>query len=442
MKSFYAVVANALIASLASTFVWFAVTFWAYLETRSVIATSIMAGIFLATTAISGIFLGSLVDRFSKKTALILSVCGSLVMFSGALLVLLASPPEAFRSVANPAFWAFVALVLFGALMGNMRGIALSTLVTILVPEGERDRANGLVGTANGVSFLVASIFSGLGVGFLGIVWVVGITLIVSSASLLHLLTLRINEPRAAHHEAADASRSIDLRGTIAVVLAVPGLAGLILFNTFNNLLGGVFISLMDAYGLQLMSVQAWGILWGFLSLGFIIGGMGVARWGLGASPLRTMFLANIVIWLISTFFTIQSSVLLLAIGSLFYLALIPVIEAAEQTILQRAIPLERQGRVFGFAQSIEQAASPLMAFLIGPVAQIFFIPFMTDGAGAQLIGGWFGTGIDRGIALVFVVTGIIGLCMTLLAMQSSAYRLLSRHTTAPASSEPSAAIG
>ena len=39
LKTFYAVVANALAASLTNTFVWFAVTFWVYLETRSVIAT-------------------------------------------------------------------------------------------------------------------------------------------------------------------------------------------------------------------------------------------------------------------------------------------------------------------------------------------------------------------------------------------------------------------
>ena len=52
-----------------------------------------------------------------------------------------------------------------------MRAIALSTLVTILVPEGGRDRANGLVGTANGVAFLAASVLSGLAIGFLGVTW-------------------------------------------------------------------------------------------------------------------------------------------------------------------------------------------------------------------------------------------------------------------------------
>ena len=185
-------------------------------------------------------------------------------------------------------------------------------------------------------------------------------------------------------------------------------------------------MSLMDAYGLSLVSVQVWGVLWGFLSLGFIVGGLVVAKKGLGENPLRTLFLANIAMWTIAIFFTIQASIVLLAIGLFIYLCLIPVVEASEQTIIQTVIPPERQGRVFGFAQSIEQAASPLTAFAIGPIAQFIFIPFMTTGAGAPIIGTWFGTGTARGIALLFTVTGLIGLIVTVIAMRSRSYQKLS----------------
>src|SRR5262245_39472102 len=85
MKTFYAVLANSLPASLANTFVWFAATFWAYLETKSVIATSVMAGVYTITVAFSGFFLGSLVDRYHKKTAMLLSSGLSLLFFIAAL---------------------------------------------------------------------------------------------------------------------------------------------------------------------------------------------------------------------------------------------------------------------------------------------------------------------------------------------------------------------
>jgi DHA3 family multidrug efflux protein-like MFS transporter len=201
----------------------------------------------------------------------------------------------------------------------------------------------------------------------------------------------------------------------------------LILFSTFNNFLGGVFMALMDAYGLSLVSVEVWGFIWAFLSTGFIVGGLVIAKVGLGKNPVRTLLLANVILWVISSVFTIQASLLLLVVGMYIYMLLVPYIEASEQTILQKVVPYERQGRVFGFAQSVEQSASPLTAFMIGPIAQFIFIPFMTTGAGVTMLGGWFGTGADRGIALVFTITGIIGLIATLLALTTKYYRQLSK---------------
>ncbi len=104
-KLFYAVLANSVVASITNTFVWFAVTFWVYLETRSVIATSMMAGIFTLTTALSGFFLGSLVDRYPKKTTMMLSSLGSLGLYAAALLIYVSASPAALRDVSNPLLW-------------------------------------------------------------------------------------------------------------------------------------------------------------------------------------------------------------------------------------------------------------------------------------------------------------------------------------------------
>lgn len=423
-QTFYAVLANSLLASLTNTFVWFAVTFWVYLQTRSVLAMSVMAGVYLVTVALSGFFLGSLVDRYQKKTAMLLSSFCSLILYILAYIIFVSTPSSVFTNPASVPLWGFITLALVGAIAGNIRTIALPTLVTILIPEAERDKANGLVGTANGVSFLMASIFSGMAIGFLGAYWMLVFAIGLMILAILHLVTIAIPEKGVVHLE--HQAHAIDIRGTIRAIHLVPGLFGLIFFNCFNNFLGGVFMSLMDAYGLSLVSVQVWGTLWGFLSIGFIVGGLVVARIGLGQSPLKTLFLANMIMWMIATLFTIQASIALLAIGVFIYMCLIPVVEASEQTIIQAVIPLERQGRVFGFAQSIEQAASPLTAFMIGPIAQFIFIPFMTTGTGVDLIGSWFGTGADRGIALLFTVTGLIGLIVTLLAMRSRSYRKLS----------------
>jgi DHA3 family multidrug efflux protein-like MFS transporter len=297
-------------------------------------------------------------------------------------------------------------------------------LVTILIPEDDRAKANGLTGTAFGIAFLICSAISGLLVGAGGMYYVLILGIVMMIFSILHMWFLPIPEKEIVHLEHQQGK--VDLRGTFAVVAAIPGLMALILFSTINNFLGGTFMGLMDAYGLSLVSVQTWGLLFAVISCGFIVGGLVISKYGLGKNPLVAMFAANIIIWIISAVFTIQPSIILLAVGMFIYISVVPFIEAAEQTILQKVVPQERQGRVFGFAQSVEQSASPLTTFLIGPIAETFFIPFMTTGAGVGLIGSWFGTGPARGIALVFVVTGIIGLILTIVAMNTKYYKLLS----------------
>ncbi len=429
MKTFYFTLGNSLAAFMINTFVWFAVTFWVYLETKSVIATAVMAGIYTSTVALSGLFLGSLVDRYPKKNVMMLSSICSLALYILAYSIFVVTPLEVFRDTSSVSLWAFIVLALFGAIAGNLRGIALSTLVTIMVAEEVRDKANGLVGTANGIAFLGASIFSGLVIGYLGIGWMLGIAIGLTLLIIAHLATLQIPDFAKKDPGTTEEQRGrVDIRGTIRAVRSVPGLFALIFFHTFNNFLGGIFMALMDAYGLLLVSVQVWGALWGFLSLAFIVGGLVVARKGLGRNPLRTLFLANMAMWSSCCVFTLQPSVVLLTIGLFVWLSLIPAVEAAEQTILQKVVSPERQGRVFGFAQSVEQSASPITAFLIGPIAQLIFIPFMTTGTGVDLLGWWFGTGPDRGLALLFTVAGFIGLIVTILAMRSKSYHLLARN--------------
>lgn len=423
MKTFYQVLINSVLSNITNMTIWFAMIFFMYLETKSVTATSIVSGIYLVLTASLGIWFGSLVDHNKKKNVMILSGVISLIIYIAGFVMYIALPAETWKDPTSVILWVFNVLLLVGVIAGNIRSIAVPTLVTILIPEDDRAKANGLVGTAFGIAFLICSAISGLLVGAGGMYYVLMLGIGMMIFSILHIWFLPIPEKEIVHLENQP---KVDLRGTYAVVVAIPGLMALILFSTINNFLGGTFMGLMDAYGLSLVSVETWGLLFAVISCGFIVGGLYISKYGLGKNPLFAMFAANIIIWIISAVFTIQPSIILLAVGMFIYISVVPFIEAAEQTILQKVVPHERQGRVFGFAQSVEQSAAPLTTFLIGPIAETFFIPFMTTGAGVGLIGSWFGTGPARGIALVFTVTGIIGLILTIIAMNTKYYKLLS----------------
>ena len=106
--------------------------------------------------------------------------------------------------------------------------------------------------------------------------------------------------------------------------------------------------------------------------------------------------------------FTIRDWWWLYAVGILLYMTLIPAVEAAEQTVIQKVVPFATQGRVFGFAAAFESAAAPITAFLIAPIAQFLIIPYMDSQAGQDAFGWLLGDGEARGIALVFLFAGLI----------------------------------
>lgn len=373
---FLHILGNTILAGFSNMFLWFALVFWAYLETRSVMITSLIGGLYMILTLCGGMYFGSLVDHHRKKLVMGYSTLISTLFYAGAFLLYLSQSAEVWKDASHPLVWCFITLIMIGAVVGNIRMIALSTMVTLLFEEKDRDKANGQIGMTNGLLFTVVSVFSGITVGQLGMGWALAFTLIASLLSLLHLIPLTFpQEP----HELLEVKpeKKIDLKGTIAMISGISGLWAMIVFAMWNNFLGGVFMSLMDAYGLMLVSVETWGIMLAVTSTGFIFGGMYVAKYGLGKNPVRTLLLMNIIMWTNCIFFTGISSIILTGVGFFLFMFFHPIAEACEQTIFQKVVPFERQGRVFGFAQSVEQVASPLTAFFIGPIAELFVIPFM-----------------------------------------------------------------
>ncbi|MGF3053967.1 MFS transporter [Microbacterium sp. YY-03] len=320
--------------------------FWVYLETKSLLASGVIGGAYMLLVAVFGMVFGAIVDHLRKKTAMLISSLTTLTTYAIGLVMFSLFSEATLLDWRGPWFWIFVIIVLIGSVVENMRNIALSTTVTLLVPPDRRDKANGLVGTISGIGFLVTSVFSGLSVGLLGMHVTILIAVIATAVALVHLLVISIPEPV----KVRSGEGRVNFRGAIPVILAVPGLLALLLFTT-----------------------------------------------------------------------------------------LMPAAEAAEQTILQRVIPYEKQGRVFGFAMTVEVSAAPITAFLIGPIAEFIVVPYMNSDAG-QVTWGWLlGEGEARGVALVFVLASLIMLIAVLLAFMSRPYRNLSK---AFAAAPPPAVFG
>jgi DHA3 family multidrug efflux protein-like MFS transporter len=422
MTPFNRFLINTLLAGIASNTIWFALVFWIYLELGNLTASSIIAAIFPLTSSILGIYFGKLVDSRSKKTSMAVSSALSLFMFAVASVVFVFVPMHQLLDLYSLWLWVGATAILVGAVSNNLRLITLATLVTELVPQEGHDKANGRIGVVNGVAFALTSVFSGLLIGSIGMANTVYVVTIFSAVVLIDCLIIPY-QPKQLVDAAGVSPHSIS--DGLKYLMGIPGLFALILFTTFNNFLAGVFMALADPYGLELVSVQLWGFVWGFLSLVYIVGGLLVSRYGLGRSPLRTLMISNGMVWVMCIVFPLYSNIWITIAGISVYMIAFPFVEAAEQTIIQKVVEPEKQGRVFGTAQSIEMLASPITALSVGPLTQEIVLPFIQEGLGYDLIGIWFGSSITRAIALVFIVSGVVGVIATILAFRSKQYSVL-----------------
>lgn len=418
---------NSLIANVVTSFLWFALVFWLYLETKSVLVTGVLGGTYMLLVALSSMSFGTIVDHHKKKLVMMVSNIISFGAFLLAGIMFLVCGETVLLDVSGPLLWLFSGVILAGAVAGNMRNIALSTTVTLLVPAEKRANANGLVGTVSGIGFIVTSVFSGLSIGILGMGWTLGIAIALMAATVLQLILVKIPEKDIVL-EPGVKHKKVDIRGSIAAIVAVPGLFGLLIFSTFNNLIGGVYMALMDPYGLTIFSVEMWGIVFGIAGTGFVIGGALVAKFGLGKNPIKTLLYAVIVMGAVGALFTIREWWWVFVTGIWVYMVIMPIAEAAEQTIIQRVVPYKKQGRVFGFAQAFESAAAPITAFIVAPIAEFLIIPYMNSAEGKGSLGWLLGEGEARGIALVFLFSGLIMVLAACMAFMTKSYVKLAEH--------------
>ncbi|WP_436416079.1 MFS transporter [Petrimonas sp.] len=425
MKRFLHILINTAVANTSTFFLWSALSFWLYLETHSVLILSILSGTFMTLVTLSGMFFGTIVDKHRKKKVMGVSSVVAIALLLLAASVFLIFDRQDIADMSSPAFWIFSLSILMSALVSNLRSIALSTTVSILVEKENYAKANGMVGMVQGFGMIANTVFSGLVIGQLGLEWAMYITLIMSGLALFHLFFVPIPEDHL-HHDPEVLNKQVDFKGAIKAIRSVPGLMPLIFFTTFNNFIGGIFMVLLDPYGLEMFSVELWGILLGITGTGFIFGGMAITRKGLGKRPLRTLLYGYVIASMISLLFTVREWAWLFLAGIFLYMFFVPFIEAAEQTIIQTVVPKIKQGRVFGFAQTVESAATPISSYLIGPIAQFSIIPFMESDAGKQTFGWLLGEGNARGIALTFVLSGVFMLILSMLAFRTKAYHRLS----------------
>lgn len=164
------------------------------------LATGIIGGAYMLLVAVLSLVFGVIVDHNKKYKVMVISSVVTLVFYVFAGIGFLLHTESQLTNLAAYPFYLLSGLILIGSVVENMRNIALSTTVTLLVDPDVRDKANGMVGAVQGVAFMVTSVFSGLSIGFLGMGWTLAVAILLTAVSFVHLISMvRIPEKDIYH---------------------------------------------------------------------------------------------------------------------------------------------------------------------------------------------------------------------------------------------------
>jgi len=380
------------ISLLGSQMVQFALIWWLTKTTESatVLTTATLVGIL--PSVVLGPFVGALVDRWNRRKILIIADTS----IAGVTLVL-----AYLFSIGLVNIWVIYLMLFLRALGGGFHGPAMSASTSLMVPNDQLTRIQGINQTLHaGLNIVSAP----LGALLLEILYVQGVLLIdvVSAAfAIIPLFFIAIPQPeKKAISDEKNLAKGVwqDFLEGLRYVRKWPGLLFLIIMALSINMIITPAFSLLPLLVRGHFSGEAIQLGWlnSSFGIGAIVGGVLLGIWGGFKKKIHTTQLGLICLAAgLAVMGLTPGTLLPMAIAGIFVVGIgIPMANGPLNAIVQAAVDPSMQGRVFTLLASLATAMSPLGLIVAGPVSdlisiQIWYIvgSIVTLGFG---IGGFF----------------------------------------------------
>lgn len=374
---------------------------YVYQKTGSVTSFTLIEFTALAPMALLSPFAGALTDRWDKPRTLVATdMLSSLVLLCLAWCLRTGEAPLWQIGLASAAM----------STLSAFQWPAFSSLTTMLVPPAQIGRAAGATELARGIAQIFAPVIA-------GIVMVsapIGALLVIDSGTYLFsaLLMFIIAGARCdgAPPERGPSASTL-LQGIAAgwrYLLNAPELLVLTGFFAFINVALGIVEICITPLVLSIASPAALGgVLWvGGISM--LLGGLLMSMWRGPLDPMRLVLFVTLVQGALLMVAGAIPALVIMTLLAFLYLFCFSISMATSHAMWLRFVPASMQGSVLGLRRAMESAALPLAALVAGPIVELVFDPLTGDGHLVGVLGGAFGVGRGRGLALMYATLGAL----------------------------------
>jgi len=400
----FAVIWSGQFFSLLGTYMsQFALTIWAWQLTGQATTLALVALFSFTPSILMQPLAGALVDRWNRKLVMMISDIASGIATIVIFILLTAGRLEVWHLYITGAFT---------GVFQSFQWPAYSSSITLIVPKANYARASGLLSLADSVSNICAPLAAGILIGVIGVAGILTIDIVTFLAAVGILLAVPIPQPPKIETGEKKSLLSDSLFG-FRFIFERPGLLGLQLILSASNLVTGLAFTVLAPMILSrtgndtlvLGSVQS------AFGVGGVVGGLLFSAWGGSKRKVDGILLGGAASCIMGmTFLGLGRDPFLWTAAAFLTMFFVPMSNGSNQAIWQSKVPPEMQGRVFSTRALIAQISAPIAMGMAGPLADLYLTPSMMPGGSLSTIFGWLvGTGPGAGMALLFVVMGVVG---------------------------------
>jgi MFS family permease/uncharacterized protein YbdZ (MbtH family) len=402
MTGFSVLWVGQVLSSIGTRMTNFSLGIWVWQQTHRASDLALLTLVAYGATVLCSPLAGSVVDRLERRWTLIISDLGSAASTAVALTLFLRGTPSLWQLlVVNAVTGGFLAFQL----------PAYAAAITAMMPKKHYTRANGMLSLTRSLPAIFAPALAG---ALLGVFSIGSILLVDALSYLVAVGTVFLVAFPAAPAAAPEGPR--ERHAWLAGFRYIgdrPGMIGLRAIMFMVGLIAAISYIVMTPMVLARTGNDE-AQLGAILSVGAIGGVVGGIAVGALPTPRRVMPWLLLGVLGFSVVGRLPLGVphapLLWALAWFGSWLAVPFMESYSQSILQRKVPPAVQGRVFAATQMIDNLAIPLGFGLAGPLADGLFEPRLAVGGDlVPVFGRLVGTGPGAGMAVIFVLSGLVG---------------------------------
>ena len=410
MLGFTLVWAGQIVSVLASSMTQFALTIWAYQETGSATALGIVNTSFIIPFLLLSPLAGVMVDRYNRKLMMMVSDLTAVLATVGILVM---------HATGNLQIWHLYIAAAINGLGSTFQWPAYSAAISTMLPKEHYSRANGMMSLVESGPAVLAPMLAGVLLTVIQLTGILLLDVITFFLAIATLLIVHIPQPvRTVEGQEGAGSIFKEAAFGFKYIFVRRSLLGLLLFFICLNFVIGMSASLFSPFILSRTgnNSASLGAAQSAAAIGAVFGGLLISLWGGFKRRMTSIFIGEALTGLFALLLfglgrTLPVWIIFSVIGAIF-----PVFtNGASQAIWQAKVAADVQGRVFSARRIIAWSLGPITPVLAGLLADYVTEPAMQSSTWLAKAFGWLvGTGPGSGMAVQFIITGILYMLVVL----------------------------